>query len=241
MTFISKLENTQNSFSCGAPFGPFWSLKYLNFDQKLPIWTAHHTFLESRHPEFSESIYYTLSTRRSQISIFLGSSSGTNIADKLVLRSPSLASLERSLPKGSFWYLKNSAWLSVFIQLENYNKNLEHAPPCLPKIVTASNFDCNWKKKPSIVGNPLAPAFICFIWLSFKYSAIEERNLQHNFHICSTWMIFFLTLFLMKDKILLQLKKINFMYIFIFCFIKKKYIKSDIFFFTSYSHHAESK
>ena len=29
--FISEFENTQNSFSCGAPFGPFWSVKYLNF------------------------------------------------------------------------------------------------------------------------------------------------------------------------------------------------------------------
>ena len=32
--FISKFENTQNSFSCGAPFGPFWSAKYLNFWQE---------------------------------------------------------------------------------------------------------------------------------------------------------------------------------------------------------------
>ena len=28
---ISEFENTENSFSCGAPFGPFWSIKYLNF------------------------------------------------------------------------------------------------------------------------------------------------------------------------------------------------------------------
>ena len=25
-----------------SPFGPLWSVKYLNFRQKLPIWTAHH-------------------------------------------------------------------------------------------------------------------------------------------------------------------------------------------------------
>ena len=33
------------------PFGLFWSVKYLNFEQKLPIQTAHHIFLESRQPE----------------------------------------------------------------------------------------------------------------------------------------------------------------------------------------------
>ena len=36
-------ENSQNSFLCG----PFWSVKYFIFGQKLPIQTAHHTFLES--------------------------------------------------------------------------------------------------------------------------------------------------------------------------------------------------
>ena len=34
VTFISEFENTQNSFSCGLPFGPFWSVKYLNFSPK---------------------------------------------------------------------------------------------------------------------------------------------------------------------------------------------------------------
>ena len=27
------------------------------FDQKLPIWTAHHTFLESKHPEVAKNLY----------------------------------------------------------------------------------------------------------------------------------------------------------------------------------------
>ena len=31
VTFVSEFENTQSSFSCGAPFGPFWSVKYLSF------------------------------------------------------------------------------------------------------------------------------------------------------------------------------------------------------------------
>ena len=59
--FIIEFENTQNSFSCGPSFGPFWSVKYLNFGQKLPIWTTHHTFLESRHPEVTKNPCYVLS------------------------------------------------------------------------------------------------------------------------------------------------------------------------------------
>ena len=31
VTLISEIKNIQNSFSCGAPFGPFRSVKYLNF------------------------------------------------------------------------------------------------------------------------------------------------------------------------------------------------------------------
>ena len=35
-------------------FGLFWSVNYLNFEQKLPIRTAHHIFLESRQPEVTK-------------------------------------------------------------------------------------------------------------------------------------------------------------------------------------------
>ena len=51
LTFIFVFENSQNSFSCDPTFGPFWPVKYLNFEQKLPIRTVHHNFLKSRHPE----------------------------------------------------------------------------------------------------------------------------------------------------------------------------------------------
>ena len=64
------IENTQNLFSCGVTFGPFWSVKYLNLSQKLPIRTAHHTFPESRHPEVTKNLCYVLFTRWSQIPIF---------------------------------------------------------------------------------------------------------------------------------------------------------------------------
>ena len=51
-------ENIQNSFSYVPPFGLFWSVKYLNFGQKLPIPTTCHTFLESRYPEVTKNPYY---------------------------------------------------------------------------------------------------------------------------------------------------------------------------------------
>ena len=35
LIFISEFENAQNSFSCSPPFGPFWSVKYLNFWPKV--------------------------------------------------------------------------------------------------------------------------------------------------------------------------------------------------------------
>ena len=49
-----------------SPTGLFWSVKYLNFGRKLLFWTAHHTFLESRHPEATKNPYYVLSPERSQ-------------------------------------------------------------------------------------------------------------------------------------------------------------------------------
>ena len=65
VTFLFILENSQNSFSCGSPFGLFWSVKYLNFEQKLLIWTVH-IFLESRHLEVTKNPYYVLSPKGSQ-------------------------------------------------------------------------------------------------------------------------------------------------------------------------------
>ena len=66
VTFIFVFENNQYSFSCGPPFGPFCSVKYLNFGQKLPIWTAHYTFLECRHPEVTKNSYYVLFPKECQ-------------------------------------------------------------------------------------------------------------------------------------------------------------------------------
>ena len=62
VTFIFALGNSQNSFSCGPLFCPFWSVKYLNFGQKLPFQTTYHTFLESRQrPEVTKNPYDVLS------------------------------------------------------------------------------------------------------------------------------------------------------------------------------------
>ena len=47
------------------PFGLFCSVKYLNFEQKLPIRTARHIFL-SRHSEVTKNPYYALSHKESQ-------------------------------------------------------------------------------------------------------------------------------------------------------------------------------
>ena len=56
------------------------------FDQKLPIRTAHHTFLESRHPEFCQP------TRAKQ-PFFLGSSSRTMLDCLYFLRYLAIWSL----------------------------------------------------------------------------------------------------------------------------------------------------
>ena len=39
-----------------SPFGIFWSVKYLNFEQKLPIRIAQHIFLGSRQPEVTITV-----------------------------------------------------------------------------------------------------------------------------------------------------------------------------------------
>ena len=44
-------------------FGLLWSVKYTNLGQKLPIRRAHHTFLQSRHPEVPKNLYYVLSAK----------------------------------------------------------------------------------------------------------------------------------------------------------------------------------
>ena len=74
----------QHSFSYDPPFGPFWSVKYLNFWQKLSIQTVHHTFLESRRAVVTKNQYYVLSTHWSQIPIFLDSSSWTTLLNCFV-------------------------------------------------------------------------------------------------------------------------------------------------------------
>ena len=66
VTFTFVFENNQNSFSCGLTFGPFWSVKYFNFGQKLPIGTTHHTSLEGRHPKVLKNLYYVLYPEESQ-------------------------------------------------------------------------------------------------------------------------------------------------------------------------------
>ena len=71
VTFIFVFENSQNSFSCGPPFGLFWSVKFLNLGQKIPIRTAHQTFLESKHHGVTKNPYYVLSPDDSQKKVWV--------------------------------------------------------------------------------------------------------------------------------------------------------------------------
>ena len=48
------------------PFATLWSVKYVNFGQKLPIRIAHFTFLESKELEVTKNPYYVLSPEGSQ-------------------------------------------------------------------------------------------------------------------------------------------------------------------------------
>ena len=54
--FIFIFENGKNLFSCVPHFVLFWSVKYLNFEQKPPIRNTHHIFLESRNLRLLKSI-----------------------------------------------------------------------------------------------------------------------------------------------------------------------------------------
>ena len=73
VTFISGFENTLNSFS-NSLLRSILVCKLPIFLQKILIWTAHHTFPESRHPEVTKDQYYVLFTHCRKIPIFLGSS-----------------------------------------------------------------------------------------------------------------------------------------------------------------------
>ena len=53
------IQNGQNSFLYGPGF--ILVREIPQFGQKLPIWTAHHTFLESRHTTVTQNPYYVLS------------------------------------------------------------------------------------------------------------------------------------------------------------------------------------
>ena len=77
VTFISQFENTSNSISNSLLRSILVCKIPQFFSQELLIWTAHHTFPESRHPEVTKNLYYVLFTRWSNIPIFLGSSSWT--------------------------------------------------------------------------------------------------------------------------------------------------------------------
>ena len=67
VTFILYLKMVKIHFLVlpPPPFGLFCYVKYLNFEQKLPIRTAHHIFL-SRNPDITKNPYYVLSPKGNQ-------------------------------------------------------------------------------------------------------------------------------------------------------------------------------
>ena len=69
--FIFVFENNQNSFSCCPPFDPFWFVKFRNSQQKLPIWTIHHTFIESKHREVAKTPCYVLFLKDSHFILYI--------------------------------------------------------------------------------------------------------------------------------------------------------------------------
>ena len=86
VTFIFVFGNSQYSFPCGSPFGPFWSVKYFNFWKKVPIRTAHLTFPESRHPEVTKNSNYDLSPEVRQKRYHLMDYLGNNMFQPVVTK-----------------------------------------------------------------------------------------------------------------------------------------------------------
>ena len=64
------METTQMIPFFHLVFLPYLSVTFISLNlkilkkcrQKSLIWTAHHSFLESRHPDFPKNLYYVLST-----------------------------------------------------------------------------------------------------------------------------------------------------------------------------------
>ena len=108
-------------FDVVPPFGPCWSVKYLNFGQKLPIWTTDHAFLERRYPVVTKNPYHVLSLEWSQKK---GISSWTSrtlliLVDLLVVISHLVKKHEKR------WQL----YFSMF--RVNYRKGLKPKPYCI--------------------------------------------------------------------------------------------------------------
>ena len=65
VTFIFVFKNIPNFFLRGPPFGPFWSIKYLNFGKKLPIQTPIILF-KKVDTDVTKSPCYVLISKENQ-------------------------------------------------------------------------------------------------------------------------------------------------------------------------------
>ena len=87
------------------------SVKYLNFDQNLPIWTAHHAFLESKHPEVTKNPYYVLFPEGGQKKV---SGHGLHVIIKIHVMWSSSSSVRVHISLRFLFFWKTSFFLSVF-------------------------------------------------------------------------------------------------------------------------------
>ena len=92
------------------PLWPILVYKILNFGQKLPIKTDHHTFLKSKHPEVTKNPYYVLSFKGSQKKVW---AHGIYVFSAVII----WVNLNKTAVQ-AFWQFSVS-----FMCLETYTKN----------------------------------------------------------------------------------------------------------------------
>ena len=89
--------------------------KYLNFGQKLLIRTAHHTLLESRHPQVTKNPYYILApvVGQKKVSVF-----GLEVESTILKGLPIVRSCQRR-KSGSLSFV-NKTCLAKFWLIKSF-------------------------------------------------------------------------------------------------------------------------
>ena len=143
----------ENSFSCGPPFGSFWSVKYLNFGQELLIGTVHHIFQESRHPESTEDQCYVLSPEGSQKK---ASAHGVSLKNSIQYQGIlSQICLSRVSTTSA-----NLQWNTVLMRMRMGNKNSKEHLGCITCKITQNSI---YK-------------YVTFLYLIVRVSLFQEQT-----------------------------------------------------------------